>query len=209
RIFLYRPILDLMAERERRTAAPLNEARRLADEAAAERTALRLERETFERERTERLETAMREAEEQREQQLAAIERETAALRVAAAQAVERDVRRVSGELITRHSGTVVDRVARALDSIASADLDRPAGARFEERLRALPAGQRSSLAEAAHGAVRVLTPRPLAPAAADAARSLLRELLGAHDVSFATDPDLLFGVALEAGGLRLDGSAA
>lgn len=209
RIFLYRPILDLMAERERRTAAPLDEARRLAEEAAAERAALQREREAFERERAERLETAIREADEQREQQLAALERETAALRVAAAQAVERDVRRVSGELMTRLSGLVVDEVARTLAAIAGAELDEPAWARFEERLRALPAGQRSRLAEAAQGAVRVVSPRALAPATADAARSVLRELLGANDVSFATDPDLLLGVALEAGGLRLDGSAA
>ncbi len=209
RIFLYRPILDLMAERERRTAAPLNEARRLAAEAAAERDALQQEREAFERERVERRETAMREIEEQRGQQLALLEHETAALRAAAAQAVERDVRRVGDELMTRLSGLVVEEVERTVASLAGVELDPPAWARFEERLRALPAGQRDRLAEAARGGVRIVTPRPLDAATVDAARSVLRELLGAEQVSFATDPGLLLGAALEAGGLRVDGSAA
>ncbi len=209
RVFLYRPILNAMAEREKRTAAPLNEARRLVDEAAGEREALRRERDAFERERAERLDAVLREVEGTREQQLEAIERETAELRVAAAEAVERDVGRVAGKLMTRLSGLVVDEVRSTLDSIAGADLDRSAWARFDERLRALTAEQRGSLAEAGRGAVRVVTPRPLAPETADAARTALRDLLGVQHVRFATDPALLVGVALEAGGLRLDGTAA
>jgi len=209
RVFLYRPLLHVMAEREKRTAAPLNEARRLADEAAAEHAALRREREAFERQRTEHLAAAMREADQKREQQLAAVERETNELRVAAVEAVERDVGRVASELMTRVSKLVVDEVRSTVASVAGAELDSPARARFEERMCAMTHAQRSSLAEAARGTVRVLTPRPLAPATADKARSALRELLGVHSVSFARDPDLLLGVALEAGGLRVDGSAA
>ncbi|MDT3679299.1 MAG: F0F1 ATP synthase subunit delta [Burkholderiaceae bacterium] len=209
RVFLYGPLLRVMDEREKRTAAPLYEARRLADEAAAEHAALQREREKFERERGEHLATALREADEKREQQLAAIEREANELRVAAVKAVERDVGRVTGELMTRVSNLVVDEVRATVASVAGAELDHPAWARFEERLRALPREQRSSLAQAARGTVRVVTPRPLAPDTADTARLSLRELLGAQSVSFAIDPDLLLGVVLEAGGLRLDGSAA
>ena len=209
RVFLYRPVLDLMAERERRTAAPLVEARRLADEAAAEREALQRHKEAFERERAERLEAAMSEIEDKRAQRLAAIDRETEERRLAAADALERDVRRVADALLTRVSGLVVDEVRIALASVAGAELDQPAWARFEERLRALPAEQRARLAEAARGTVTVMTPRPLPPATADAARVALLELLGARQVTFATDPDLLLGVALDAGGLRLDGTIA
>jgi len=208
RVFLYGPLLRVMDEREKRTAAPLHEARRLADEAAAEHAALQRERETFERERGEHLAAAMREADETREQRLAAIEREANELRVAAVEAVERDVGRVAGELMTRVSKLVVDEVRATVASVAGNELDHSAWARFEERLRALPREQRIRLAEAAQGAVMVVTPRPLASTSADKARSALRELLDVRDVSFTTDPDLLLGVALEAGGLRLDGTA-
>jgi len=208
RVFLYRPILEVMAERERRTAAPLEEARRLADEATQERETLRQERAVFERESAERLAGAMREAEEKRERRLEVVEREMAELRAGASEAVARDLARIADELRARLADLVVDEVRRTLASVAGAELDQPAWARFEERLRALPAERRGALAAAAEGRVKVVTPRPLAAATADAARSALGELLGAEHVGFATDPDLLLGVALEAGGLRLDGTA-
>ena len=209
RVFLYRPVLNVMAEREKLTAAPLQEAERLAAEAAEEREALQQERAAFERERALRQQAAMREAEEKREQLLDAVEREAAGLRVAAADAVERDVGRVTDELLARLSSLVVDEVRGTLAAVAGAELDQPAWARFEERLRALPAEQRDKLAAAARGEVKVVTPRPLAAATTDRAQAALTELLGAEKVRFTTDPDLLVGVALEAGGLRLDGSAA
>lgn len=209
RIFLYRPILNVMAQREALTAAPLQEAQRLADEAAAEREALRQERAAFEHERAERREAAMREAEERRRQLLAAVEREAVELRSAAAEAVERDVRRITNELMARMSGLVVDEVRGTLASIAGAELDAPVWARFEERLRAMSNEQRSTLAAAAQGKVRVVTPRPLDAATAETARAALRKLLGAERAEFEVDRRLLLGVVVEAGGLRVDGSVA
>ncbi len=209
RVFLYRPVLNVMAQREALTAAPLANAQRLVDEATAEREALRQERAAFERERAERREAALREARAKREQLLEAIERETAELRAAAAEAVQRDVERVTDELLTRLSSLVVDEVRATVAAIAGAELDEPAWARFDERLRALPDAQRSELAAAAQGEVRVVTPRPLPAATAEAARAALTELLDVDHVRFAADSDLLLGVVLEAGGLRLDGTVA
>ncbi|HLT02452.1 MAG TPA: hypothetical protein VK001_09740 [Geminicoccaceae bacterium] len=208
RVFLYRPVLNVMAAREELAAAPLREARRVAEESAKEREALQHERAAFEHERIERLARAAREAEEKREQLLEAVEREAAELRRAAAAAVEREVGRVADEMRVRLSNLVIDEVRRTLASLAGAELDQPAWARFEERLRALPAEQRRKLAAAAAGEVKVVTPRPLPAATSEAARAALTEVLGVERVRFATDPDLLLGVALEAGGLRLDGAA-
>lgn len=150
----------------------------------------------------------MREADEKRAQQIAAIEREADELRAAAAEALERDVERAANELLTRVARLVVDEVGATLASVAGAELDHAAWASFEERLRTLPPAQRTQLTEAARNTVRVLTPRPLSSATADAARSALRELLDAQSVSFAVEPDLLLGAALEAGGMRVDGNA-
>lgn len=207
RVFLYRPILDLMAQREALTAAPLKEAERLAAEAAAEREALQRERAAFERERAERREAELRDAQARRAQSVAAIERETVELRRAAADAVQRDVERVTGELMSRLSSLVVDEVKATLAALAGAELDPSAWARFEEHLRALPGDERHRLAQAAQGTVRVVTPRPLDATTTDAARAALAGLLSAEQVTFATDPGLLLGFVLEAGGLRLDGT--
>src|SRR5690606_36704063 len=81
RIFLYRPVLRVMDERAEATAAPLREARRLAEEAAQEREALREERASLDRELTERLAAADRELASLRRTRLEEIERETKAAR--------------------------------------------------------------------------------------------------------------------------------
>ncbi len=209
RVFLYRPVLDAMAQREELAAAPLREARRLAAEAEAEREALREARATFERERLELMADVAREAEERRSRSLASVESEAAELRAEAQRAVAREIGRVTDRLRTRLSDLVVDEVGRTLQAVAGTSLDAAAWASFEEKLRALPAGRRDELAAAARDGVKVVSPRPLPPEVSAAASGAVRELLGASDVTFATDPELVVGVALEAGGMRVDGSAA
>lgn len=216
RIFLYRPVLRVMDERAEATAAPLREARRLAEEAAQEREALREERASLDRELTERLAAADRELASLRRTRLEEIERETKAARAAAMSSVERGIARSAERLKASLANLVVEEVRHNLAELAGASLDEQVWANFAERLRALKPQERERLAEAARTAgVVVITPHPLSRGVADKAREELGGLLGdtagvpPERVSFAVDPELLLGVALEAGGLRLDGTAA
>lgn len=216
RIFLYRPVLKVMDERAELTAAPLREARRLAEEAEQDRAAMKLERASLEQERVELLTAERLELEHLRGRRLEELEHEVRAKRAAAFESVERSLERATGRLHSGVANIVVDEVRHTLADLSGADLDAQAWLRFAERLPTLPAEQRAEFAHAArvHG-VRVVTPRPLPSEVAEAARTTLTELLGgeagsASDaVTFAIDPDLLLGVALEAGGLRLDGTAS
>lgn len=210
RIFLYKPVLRIMEEREELTAAPLREARRLAAEAEDEREALRRQRAAWEQERLELLTAAAREAEELRERRLDELDRESEAKRAAAAESVEQQVGRVTDRLRSSLAHIVVDELRQTVAATAGAELETPAWHRFEERLRTLPDEERAKLAAAAHtSGVTVITPRALSSETATAARSALGEVLGASDVTFRVDPDRLMGVAIEAGGVRLDGTAA
>src|SRR5690554_1284887 len=162
RVFLYRPVLKVMDEREELTAAPLREARRLVEEAEQERESLRKQRAQLEHERVETLTAAAREAEELREQRLGELDRETAKLRTAAAESVEREVERISDRLLTSLGRIVVDEVRQTLAVVAGSELEAMTWARFEEQLRALAAEQRAVLTSAAAGGVTVITPREL-----------------------------------------------
>jgi len=216
RIFLYKPVLRVMDERAELTSAPLLEARRLAAEAAVEREALRRERASFEMERAERISAVAHEVDELRRSRMAELEVEAAAARTAAAESVDRSVQRVGDRLRTGVANLVVDEVRHALTELADADLDMHVWRGFEKRLRALTPQHRAALAEAARvNGLRIVTPRPLSTAVAEEASSSLGVLLGFETgealerVSFSTDPDLLLGVVLEAGGVRLDGTAS
>ena len=210
RAFLYRPVLAVMRRREEITAAALEEARRRKAEAEEERRALAAEREAEARERAARLATLEEEVERLRRERLEAVDREAREARAARSEALAREVERAVARLAPELARLVVDEVSETIDWLSGADADGLAVARFLERLRGLPPGRREELRSAAGaGPVRLVTARALEGPAADEARRAVADALGVDCVELATDPGLLAGAALEAGGLRLDGSAA
>lgn len=212
RIFLYRPVLKVMDERAEMTAAPLLEARRLVAEAEAERAALQHERAVLEQDRAQRLAAVGHEVAELRTRRLEELEREVHAARLAAMESVERGVQQVTERLYGGIASLVVDEVRHALTDLAATELEDQAWSRFADRLLSLPPGQRRELAAAAreHG-VRVVTSRALSAEVMVRARATLGEVLEVDPdaPTFVTDPAAVLGVALEAGGMRLDGTAA
>jgi len=129
---------------------------------------------------------------------------------MAASESIARDVERVADRLRSSLAQIVVDEVRQTVAATTGSELEAPAWERFEQQLRALPAAQHAELAAAARAAgVKIVTPRPLSRETAETAREVLTETLEASSVTFEADPELLLGVALEAGGVRLDNSAA
>jgi F-type H+-transporting ATPase subunit b len=210
RVFLYRPVLAVMRRREELAAAALDEARRLQAEAEEERRALAAERDAEERERAARLAALEDELERLRHERLAAVDREAREARTSRAEALAREVERAVARLGPELARLVVDEVSETIAWLTGADADGLAVDRFVERLRGLPPERREELRSAAReGPVRLVTARALGGSEVDEARRAVADALGVERVELATDPGLLAGAALEAGGLRLDGSAA
>ncbi len=210
RIFLYRPVLAIMDEREALATSVLDEARTLQAEAEAERVALAAERDAAASERAARREALGVELEQLRRERVDAVTREAAALRTATAEALEQEVDRTTDRLRTGLSSIVLEEVRQTLTWLAGAELEQQAVSRFLSRLGELPEAQRTELkAAAAEGAVRLTTAQPLADGMRDVVRRVVADVLGATDVDFRTDEALMVGALLETGGLRLDGSAA
>lgn len=210
RIFLYRPVLKIMDEREALATSVLDEARTLRAEAVAERAALAAERDAAVGERAARRETLGVELEQLRRERVDAVTREAAALRAATAEALEQEVDRTTDRLRTGLSSLVLEEVRQTLKWLAGAELEQQAVSRFLSRLGELPEAQRTELtAAAAEGVVRLTTAQPLADGMRDVVRRVVADVLGVTDVDFRTDEALVVGALLETGGLRLDGSAA
>lgn len=210
RAFLYRPVLATMRRREELATTALAEAKRLHAEAERQRAVLAAERAAEERERTARLATLDDEVENLRQERLAAVEREAAAARSARAETLEHEVERALARLRRELGRLVLDEVGETVAWLSGADADRLAVARFLDRLRQLPDDEREELREAAreHGA-RLVTAHDLDGDAREEARRAVAAALGVERVELASDPRLLMGAVLEAGGRRLDGSAA
>ncbi len=210
RIFLYRPLLATMAEREALATSALDEARTMRLAAEKERRSLESERAREQSERDTRRQSLAEELERLRQERLDSIVREAEKLRATTLQALEHEVDSALDRLRAGLATIVLDEVQDTIKWIAGEDLHRHALSAFLERLRHLPEERRAELAAgaAAHG-VRVTTPQPLDDDQQEAVRNAVAEVLPAREVRFETAEDLLLGVVLDAGGLRLDGSAA
>lgn len=210
RVFLYRPVLATMRRREELAAAALNEAERLREEAEAERRALAEERAAEERERAARLAALEEELERLRNERLGAVEREAEEARAARAEALTQEVERAVARLRPELARIVLDEVSQTVAWLTGEVADRLAVQRFLQRLRELPPERLADLRQAARqGGARLVTAQALDDDAALEARRAVADALGVERVELGADPALLLGAVLEAGGLRLDGSAA
>lgn len=207
RIFLYRPVLNLMDRREEELAAAWEDAR--AAEAAAQQEEARLlaERTALEGDRRERLGRIENEAAELRRARLeeaeAAAERERQ--RVAAQLERERDT--LVGRLTSDSARVLTAELRAALAGLAGADLEEQAARVFVRRLGELPGETVQALKT--ETAVPVIT---TAFEPSEEVRALLAEAVqGATGKAvtprFETDAALLFGAELTVGAIRLEAS--
>ncbi|MBW6455815.1 MAG: F0F1 ATP synthase subunit delta [Trueperaceae bacterium] len=214
RAFLYRPIMRVMREREQRIADEHAAAKEAGEEAEARAEELRREREELEATRRERLAEIEREAEELREERLAEAREEAEAARERWREALARERDELADAVRGKAAAVLADALRRGWRELADEELEARAIEVFARRLDGLEDGQRSALAGAARGGELLFT---TAFEATDERRESLlaavRSLLGEDhgetlEADFERDPELIAGVTLRAGDLRVGWTA-
>ncbi|TYO91604.1 F0F1 ATP synthase subunit delta [Oceanicella actignis] len=204
---LYRPVRQVIAERQARVNAALDAAR--AREAAAEEARRRHERALAEFEERKRALAAQAEAELEalRAQRIAKAEAEAEAIREAARRAAQETRARAIDAAradIAALAATLAGRVLQSFGAACGAD-DAPAQiAAFERALAQMEPAERAALASPGADAALV-TARALDEDARAAWREALGRLVGAPPrLTFRVDPALLGGFVLTMGGAEL-----
>lgn len=206
RIFLYRPVLSVLAQREERVMAVQAEADAAREEAEAVREGVLAEREALEAEfRRQRAKEAA-ELSRERERRLSEVERELASARAAAKGALERDHRELVAELTRHTSRLVVAELRRALTGLADARLEAKTVAVLRRRVTELDDATRAALREAsADNEVLIYTAFQLPPGARADLTAVATELAGrAVEPRFDVDPRLIFGAVIQVGAYRV-----
>ena len=215
RVFLYRPIQRVMHEREQRIAdehAAAEEAREEAEQRAQE---LQREREEFEEERRERLAEVEREAEERREELLTEVREEAEEAREQWREALERERDELADEVRKGASAVLADALQHGWRELADQGLEARALEVFARKLGELDDDEREALADRARaGDLTFATAFEASDEQREALLSAVREaLLGGDEdatveAAFERDPELIAGVALRAGDLRVGWTA-
>jgi F-type H+-transporting ATPase subunit b len=205
--FLYKPINDLIVERQR-AAAQLNaEAQAASARVETERDALANERARLAAGREQQLAESLGVAQQQRDAMLAAAAAEVARRTQAASDALAQE-RQTAVESLQSETAALAVAVARRL-------LERlPSGALLElflddacAQLQALPGSERAALGAVGSTplAVELLTPTALDDEARQRCRQRLRSALEREvDCEFCVDEELLAGIELRFKYLRI-----
>ena len=209
RVFLYRPVLGVMQQREERLAATWAEAERALAEARAEAERLAADRAALEAERRARVDRIEGEMQRLRDQRLAEVEAELEADRARRLASLERARQRAVERLRHRSAELLLAELRASLTDLADAELEERVTAVFARRLAALEPERLEQLRAAAKAHAPVVTTAfPASAEQRERLAALLRDTLGGErPPRFESDERLLFGVELTVGALRVAAS--
>ena len=207
RLFLYRPVLNLMEQRQEQLDRAWQDAR--GAEAAAREEAQRLAsaRTALEGERRTRLEQVEKEAAGLRERRLQEAEREAARARERHAARFESERAALVNDLLKEGAGVLVAELSDSLKELANAELEEQAVGRFAELLATLAPEELAQLREARGTPVVTTAFEPTREARERLAAAVRTATGSAAPPTFEVDPDLLFGAALTVGPVRVETS--
>lgn len=206
--FLYRPVLDAIASREKRIAGTLSDAATMKAEALSEREALQAKNDAFDRDRAGLLAKATEAADGEKKSMIDAARTAADALGEKQSQALARDAKSLGDDIGRRASAEVFAIARKALADMADESLEARMAALFIARLAALDEPAKlatSAMLQTANGAAVIRSAFTL-PAPQEAA---IRQAL---DATFATKvavtcetaPELVGGIELVGGGEKL-----
>lgn len=204
---LYGPVMRAMEAREERIRDEVERARRLHAEAEAEGERYRDLLADFEAEREARLMEVRSEIERERQERIREVRAEVMALRERWLQGLEQEKETFLRELRLHIAQTSLAVMRDALKQLADAHLEARFVARFLDRLRTMDGEDRLRFVAALRQgeALRVHTAFPLsAPQRASITAGIAELFDIGTKPEFETNPDLVAGVELRAGGLAV-----
>jgi F-type H+-transporting ATPase subunit b len=204
RQFLYRPVLEAMARREKRIADRLREAETREQDARHKADDYEARMADIESRRDELLAQAKDEADARRHELMESARREVEQAEARWQKDLLREQQDVVGEIRAEIAAMAESVVRKALADLAHTQLEQQIISGLLDRIDQLDDSARASLA-GADGGLTVHTAFPLDSAQRTQITRALHERLGrSAPVHYAMDPALVCGVVLSSGGHRL-----
>jgi F-type H+-transporting ATPase subunit b len=203
--FLYNPIMNAMARREKRIADDLETAERKRREAREEIESYRQKKAELDEQRQELLRQAEKDADERRRDLLQKARAETDEIRTRWQRAIEQEKESFLADL-RRRVGEETYRVMRsALTDMADVALEERIVTVFLEQLGGLSESYREALAAETADSWKIHTAFDLPDERQAEIRQVVTEALGHNGrLTFKTQPDLIAGIELVAAGHKV-----
>jgi F-type H+-transporting ATPase subunit b len=206
--FLYKPILNLVDEREKRIAMQLQEGETLKKEATSELNNFQRKNNEFDQQRQELLNTAINEVNAERQKLFEQTRNDIEKLRLRLHETLKNEQQNLSSEIIRRTQTEVFNIARKTLLDLASVSLEDQMTEVFMNRIKKLDPKEKELLLLAiteVHGEIIIRSTLKLSSALKVKIDNFIRkDLFFETDAKFETAPDLVSGIELIAGGYKL-----
>ena len=206
--FLYKPVLDAIAAREKRIADQIADAAAKEAEAQKEQGNFQKKNDEFESQKARLMEETRKEAKEIHQQLLKEARAEADSLRAGNAEALSNQHYTLVHEIIQRTREEVFALTAKVLRDLADTDIEERMIAVFIRHMKALAPEEKHKLLSIPADAsdIFVTSAFTLQPAQQDAIKTAVRDIMGstADKLRFKAIPDLISGIELSLGGHKL-----
>ena len=206
--FLYRPVLDAMAAREKRVRETVAAADRQKAVAEEESSRLREQQDAFARQKEDLLKKAREEASATRDELLAQARKEADASQAQRRNSLDRDWQEFHAELTQRTQGEALAVARQALRELADAEIEERMVAAFLKKLTALDGDAKAQLQAAASGSARPLVVRSgftlAAPIRERLQQALHDQFATRSEAQFETRPGLIAGIEVAFDGQKV-----
>ncbi len=206
--FLYKPILNAVAEREKQIAAKLNEAEAKKEEAGKERDEFRKKNSDFDQQRTQQWNEAVDEIKTKKQLLLEEAFKESEVLREKLKKSLKDEQQKLSIAIIHKTQDEVFSVARKTLNDLANDSLEQQMVNVFIRRLKALNE-EESKLLVAAFSAstepVAVRSAFELISPQQEEIEKAVKDISGQNPLLvFMTNPEMISGIELSANGYKI-----
>ncbi len=200
--FLYKPILDAIAAREKNIADKLADASAKKAEAQKEQDDFRQKNEAFDKQKSELINNAKKEAEESRQQLLKEVQTEAEAIRTKRKEALRNEEDNLTQEIVQRTRQEVFALTAKVLHDLADSSLEEEMSAVFIRHLQSLTDEEKYMLSSSP--VMLITSAFALSQLVQDTIKAAIKEISGTDKLQFKIVPELISGIELSLNGHKL-----
>ncbi len=197
RLFLYKPIIEVMNQREQRVTSRLEDAQRKEQEAATEAENYRSQQRELEQVRENLLTDARQQADRQRQDLIEQAHEEVNDMRSAWQRAIQREKEMFLRQLRTQVSKEVFTLTRRVLRDLADTELQAQLVKRFTSEIRSLDDEQCAPILRDSDQLIELHSAFELSDSLRDHIDDVIHAQFGRVNLRYVADSDLIGGIAL------------
>lgn len=211
--FLYTPILDAIDQREKKIKAQLTDAKTQKADAQTEKDTFQQKNTDFDQQKKALMDTAVAEAQTQRQKLLDAARQEAEALKAKQQKSLKEAQENLQNDIAKKTRQAVFSITKKALADLASVGLEDQTITVFTERLHHLKPAEKQPFIDAFQSnktPIAVQSAFELTTKQQTAINTAVTKLLGLEpDFVFKTTPELISGIDLQSNGFKLTWSVS